>query len=70
MPPPGPAVLRVDGYDRTAASRTLARQAYPGLFPGRFGSGGGAVAAEFLGGEPGDIAYRLDPADPGGPAAT
>jgi len=58
VPRSGPASSRVDGYDRTAASRILARLAFPGLF-----GSGGPVAAEFLGGER-EIGYRLAPLTP------
>jgi len=58
VPRSGPASSRIDGYDRTAASRILARLAFPGLFTDR-----NAVAAEFPGGEP-DIQYRLAPLVP------
>jgi len=59
VPRSGPASPRVDGYDRTAASRILARLAFPGLF-----GPGGPVGAEFLGGER-EIGYRLAPLMPG-----
>ena len=59
VPRSGPASPRVDGYDRTAASRILARLAFPGLF-----GPGGPVGAEFLGGER-EIGYRLAPLVPG-----
>ena len=58
MPRSGPASSRVDGYDRTAASRILAGLAFPGLF-----GSGGPVAVEFPGGER-DIGYRLAPLTP------
>ena len=58
MPRSGPASSRVDGYDRTAASRVLAGLAFPGLF-----GSGGPVAAEFLGGER-EVGYRLAPLAP------
>ena len=58
MPRSGPASSRVDGYDRAAASRVLAGLAFPGLF-----APGGAVDAEFLGGQR-RIDYRLAPLVP------
>jgi copper chaperone CopZ len=58
VPRSGPASSRVDGYDRTTASRVLAGLASPGLF-----GSGGAVGTEFLGGER-DIGYRLAPLIP------
>jgi copper chaperone CopZ len=58
VPRSGPASSRVDGYDRTAASRILAGLAFPGLF-----GSGGPVAPEFLGGER-HIGYRLRPLAP------
>ena len=58
VPRSGPASSRVDGYDRAAASRVLAGLAFPGLF-----APGGAVDAEFLGGQR-RIDYRLAPLVP------
>ena len=58
MPRSGPASSRVDGYDRTAASRILAGLAFPGLF-----GSGGAVDAASLGGRR-SIGYRLAPLTP------
>jgi hypothetical protein len=58
VPRSGPASSRVDGYDRTAASRILAGLAFPGLF-----GPGGAVDAEALGGQR-SVEYRLAPLVP------
>ena len=58
VPRSGPASSRVDGYDRTGASRILAGLAFPRLF-----ASSGPVTAEFLGGER-SIGYRLAPLTP------
>jgi copper chaperone CopZ len=58
VPRSGPASSRVDGYDRTAASRILAGLAFPGLF-----TSVDPAAREFPGG-PRSIGYRLTPLVP------